>query len=85
VHDLRVFIAPTRLGHPPLRFGHRRERCGEHVEHDPVGAVADGVRLDLDSCAQCAFQHVLEGDGVGGDQSAGLRIVTVRLKQRRTA
>ena len=85
MHDLRVLVPPPRLGDLALLRGDLGECPFVEVERQPVAPVADGVRLHLDSGAQCGRQHRLERRGIGGDEAAGVRIVRVGLQQRRAA
>ena len=55
------------------------------VEHEPVAAVSDRVRVDLKARAQRARRNVEYVRGGGDEQAGGLGVVRVGLEQRRAA
>ena len=65
--------------------GHGLERLLVRVEHDAVAAIADGVRVHLEAGLQRALGHVLDVLGRRDEQPVVLRVVAVRIEQRRAA
>ena len=81
VEDLRVLVAQAQAA----RRRHFLLDALEHVHHDAVGAIADGVNAGLEAGFGGGERHRVDV-GFGRGQEAGRRrLVAVRLEQRGAA
>src|SRR5437870_6695000 len=57
VYDLRMLVAPTRLGDLSLLLRHRVQSLLVFIKDKSIRVIANGVRLHLDSFLQSLLQH----------------------------
>src|ERR1051325_7192875 len=77
--------APTRLLNFPFRLRYRVHGLLILIENETIAAVADGVRLNLNSFSQCLSQQRLQIFFLDRQEPGGVRLVGIRLQQRGTA
>src|SRR5262249_49726857 len=80
IHDLRVFIAPPRLGDFALSRGHSLESALVFIEDEAVGAVADSMGLHLNTLLERRDQHGSEWLGFYGEKTGGIGFIGVGRK-----